>query len=160
MEQIKASSEWELTVTCAGCDTVVPTASCQSNLPEAGIIFPFANLGYYDGFSDDCEERPDEEWEGKFPMCHDCTVKILDAVPALQAKIVNRYGRGLHQTKNKNHEPCCRYSFLSIDNQDGETSVIFYPDESLKWYPSVRYNTTTGEETHVWNERDSKWEIK
>ena len=102
MEQIKASSEWELTVTCAGCDTVVPTASCQSNLPEAGIIFPFANLGYYDGFSDDCEDRPDEEWEGKFPMCHDCTVKILDAVPALQAKIVKRYGRGLHQSKNKN----------------------------------------------------------
>lgn len=100
-----------MTKVCDGCKEIFKTASVNTTFPESGLLFPFRQLGYYDGFTDN--EPWDHETEDELMyLCHDCVVKMLDAVPFLYENISKRYGNGLHPTLNEDGTSCCKYCWI------------------------------------------------
>lgn len=98
-------------VLCQGCEAMVPITQQpgDSALPDNGLILTLQ--GWYGGFEDNVmESAPDE-----LLLCHDCAVRVYDAVPALAKR------RGLHP----NDERCCNY-WWTVENDtaihgDGST---------------------------------------
>ena len=84
-------------------DDVFPNRKCGRS--SSGLDFPFRQLGYYGGFIDNV---PWEQWldEEDFHLCHDCCVKLLNALPNLFKKIQNLFPLGTHQAE-KNICPMC-----------------------------------------------------
>ncbi|MFZ9715856.1 MAG: hypothetical protein ACO3CH_00165 [Ilumatobacteraceae bacterium] len=105
------------TVICDECKREVEAETVNAHLPDRGLDIPFRACGYYGGFidSDPWEELSLEEM---FRLCHDCVVKMLDALPGLSEKIFGLWGSTLHPTSNPDGTPCCRFSWTSSKQKE------------------------------------------
>lgn len=83
----------------------------QEGLPDNGWVLPYDDFGYYGGFTDNLEhgEKP-----RRAKICHDCVVKLLDALP----NFAETLERGGHPCENA--VPCCEFAWRT---HDGETQV-------------------------------------
>lgn len=110
-----------LTVVCDGCGETVPAEGCNTHLPDSGLCFPFREMGYYGGFTDNLPWEPVEKNE-MFLLCHACVVKFFDALPALANKIFAQYGGAIHHpTINSDGTPCCRFCWIpEVEQNKGE----------------------------------------
>lgn len=104
-----------MSVKCDACGEHVDSESINTRFPDRGLVFPFRELGYYGGYTDN------EPWEAingaeMLKICHDCVVKMLDAVPGLASRIAELYGTGLHPTSNADGTPCCGFSWSLKDD--------------------------------------------
>lgn len=98
-------------VLCQGCEAMVPITQQEedSGLPDNGLILTLR--GWYGGFFDTMPWEQDDT----LLLCHDCAVRVFDAVPALAKR------RGLHP----DDERCCTY-WWTVENDtvihgDGST---------------------------------------
>lgn len=102
---------------CDECGEDCPSFS-QSSLPEHGTVLNIVSMGYYAGFTDFFPGELDEK-EENFRLCHDCSVRLMKALPGLGARI----GSGCHPCDDET--PCCEWAWRTLDGalytvNDGE----------------------------------------
>lgn len=127
-------------IVCGGCAKrydkrviQMPAGHEVAEPPEAGWYLPFRHFGYYNGFDDRAftHDEDDSVW-----LCHDCIVKMLEALPILAEKV----GVGGHYNLNHTgehedgtvHEPCCRFAWTSRPS-DTKAFDAFVVGADGKW---------------------------
>jgi hypothetical protein len=131
---------------CNGCG-LMHDASCQGgNYIDYGWSFSYPDLGHYGGFTDNFDlvmDMRDSDSPGAFMvhLCHDCCVKMLDALPFLAT---NFRVNGCNPNKNDHDSdrgiltpPCCPYAWTWVhdkDEPDYEKSFTLYlATKDLTW---------------------------
>jgi hypothetical protein len=95
-------------VTCDGCgETTVCTQ--QEHLPDYGWALPYEQFGYYGGFTDEIEVLLGQRETNLAILCHDCVVKVLNALPMLANKIAPDDGHHPYEGET----PCCKWAWKS-----------------------------------------------
>ena len=63
---------------CDGCGEIKDAGHVNTNLIEGGWSLDITSFGYYEGYTDEFEEKR------RFKMCKDCIEKLLDLFPNMK----------------------------------------------------------------------------
>lgn len=167
----KETSVTKPTVVCDGCRREVPAEGLNNHLPDYGLTLNHVpDMGYYGGFWDNMGFPDSSKYHNDyFIICHDCSVKLLEALPGLGAHLTEM-GYGGHasihwvqtDTDGTKYPPCCKWCwcwkqvgpddyityFASADGKSWETKDGAAPvgdSEAVMWWQ-------TNPETQVANE--------
>ncbi len=111
---------------------------------DSGWSLNILGLGHYGGFTDCLPEaqRNDEDWgDYLVHLCHDCCVKMLEALPGLAHHIFPTGGGG-HPNVGDNLEsndgtsltPCCTYAWTW--KKHGNRQVTYFANADGGWAPA------------------------
>lgn len=112
-------------VSCDGCNRSVKAQTGNPHLPDRGLLFPFQDVGYYGGFTDN--EPWEKERQEPFKLCHDCVVNVLNAVPELAKKITPG-----HHPSPTQEAPCCNWAWSWVKDEDGK-NITVHADGNGGW---------------------------
>lgn len=117
---------------CTNCGIDFPAEQQQGNFIDDGWSFNYCDLGHYGGFTD-C--IPDAGKDYKVHLCHDCCVRMLDALPGL-AKLIGPGGHSNGFDSSKTDDgteipPCCMHSW-TWKKEHGEWKT-YLVSESGDW---------------------------
>lgn len=93
---------------CDGCGRSMP-ATQQKNYPDNGWALPYEEFGYYGGFTDNISVLLSSEPSKLIVLCHDCVIKILDALPLLKEFLADQR----HNCQDST--PCCDYAWQATE---------------------------------------------
>lgn len=117
---------------CQGCGQNRLIESCGNGLHNGLVLSGFG--GYYGGFDDvffDIKDQEEYESRDRANLCHDCVVKLLEALPTLAYSL--GINPGAHPSDH-NDTPCCKWAW-SLDD-DG---ITYFPKTNvfgnLVWEP-------------------------
>jgi hypothetical protein len=114
---------------CDNCASPAPTTQQDGDFIDYGWSIDWLSLGHYGGFTDCLPDSQDDEPNRYIAhLCHDCCLKMLDAMPGLAALIFPQGGGG-HPNMNEHDSdngtatpPCCPYAWTwnKTVSPDGE----------------------------------------
>ena len=97
----------EMTLACTNCGVAAPTSQQQGNFIDYGWSLGNCSLGHYGGFSDNfpCDEE-------EAHLCHDCCLKMLEALPGLAKHLFPNGGGHPNMNGSGIEVPsCCEYAW-------------------------------------------------
>lgn len=120
------------TKACTNCRVEMPASQQFGNYIDNGWSFNYNSLGHYGGFTD-C--IPDDGIDYRVHLCHDCCVRMLEALPGL-AKIVGPGGHSNGFDSSASDDgteiaPCCKHAW-TWKKEDGEWKT-YLVNESGAW---------------------------
>lgn len=133
------------TKVCDNCATPAPTTQQQGHYIDYGWSFNWLHFGHYGGFTDCLPDKDEDSDSGRYfaHLCHDCCVKMLEALPGLAALVFPEGGGGHPNINEKGNAddgtqtpPCCRYAWTWVKTlgPDGKTQYdTYFGTPDLKW---------------------------
>lgn len=126
-----------MTLICTNCGAAAPTSQQQGNFIDYGWSLNNCSLGHYGGFSDNfpCDERNLSTDKQYAHLCHDCCVKMLEALPGL-AKYLFPNGGGHPNINGSGIDvpSCCEYAWTwSGACEDCADSITYFGAPDGGW---------------------------
>lgn len=96
-------------LTCNNCAVAAPASQQVGHYIDYGWSLSHDFLGHYGGFSDNFPS------DGKLAhLCHDCCVKMMEALPGLAKYLFANYGghpNAKHDDRGISVPSCCEYAW-------------------------------------------------
>ena len=110
-------------IPCTNCGVAAPTTQQQGHYIDYGWSLGHDTLGHYGGFSDNFPS------DGKLAhLCHDCCVKMLEALPGLAKFLFSEYGGHPNAQEDRGIETpsCCEYAWTWDEKRCDCGGVVVY----------------------------------
>jgi hypothetical protein len=127
---------------CVNCGSLAATSHQEGLFMDSGWSLNILGLGHYGGFTDCLPDAHDDDMSDYLVhLCHDCCVKMLEALPGLAQRIFPTGGGG-HPNVGDNLEsndgtslmPCCTYAWTWKKHENRQ--VTYFANADGGWAPA------------------------
>jgi hypothetical protein len=127
---------------CINCGAPSPTSQQEGLFVDNGWSLNVLGLGHYGGFTDCLPDAQDDDLNDYLVhLCHDCCIKMLDALPGLARRIFPTGGGGhpnigdsMVGDDGTSVAPCCSYAWTW--KKHGKRQVTYFGKADGSWAPA------------------------